>query len=70
MVAHYEKDDLLNCWTSRSDISTWTFTKDTALSEHGRGTAWAQHAVYELTLRVMSGMIILNWMLEKVHIEV
>jgi len=22
-AAHYKKDDLLNCWTSRSDISSY-----------------------------------------------
>jgi len=41
VAAHYKKK-LLKCWTSSSDIpaTTRTFTKDTALSEHGRGTAW------------------------------
>ena len=46
MVAtHYKKDDLLNCWTSSLDIqaTTRTFTKDTALSEHGRGVALSEH---------------------------
>jgi hypothetical protein len=41
VAAHYKKDDLLNCWTSSSDISGYhaDFQKDTALSEHGRRTA-------------------------------
>jgi hypothetical protein len=36
-----QKDDLLNCWTSVRvfPATTRTFTKDTALSEHGRGAA-------------------------------
>jgi hypothetical protein len=38
VAAHYKKDDLLNCWTFLA--TTRTFTMDTALSEHGRGSAW------------------------------
>jgi hypothetical protein len=41
VAAHYKKDDLLHCWTS-SRIFPATmriFTKDTALSEQGRGAA-------------------------------
>jgi len=48
VVAHNTKDDLLYCWTS-----TRTFTKDTALSEQGRGTAWAQHAMCESAFSVL-----------------
>ena len=42
IAAHYKKDDLLHCWTnSRMFPATMrTFTKDTALSEQGRGEAW------------------------------
>ena len=42
VAAHYKKDDLLHCWTgSRIFPATMrTFTKDTALSELGRGAAW------------------------------
>ena len=42
VAAHYKKDHLLHCWiTVRIFPATMrTFTKDTALSEHGRGTAW------------------------------
>ena len=42
VAAHYKKDDLLNCWTSSSDISGYhaDFHEDTTLSEHGRGAAW------------------------------
>jgi len=59
VAAHYKTDGLLNCWTTVRvfPATTRTFTKDTALSEqgrgaawhvwinerHGRGTAWAQH---------------------------
>ena len=42
VAAHCKKDDLLHCWT-RSRIFPAimrTFTKDTALSEQGRGAAW------------------------------
>ena len=41
-AAHYKKDDLSNCWLAvRIFPATMrTFTKDTALSEHGRGAAW------------------------------
>jgi hypothetical protein len=42
VAAHYKKDALLNCGTGSSDISGdhADFTKDTALSEQGRGAAW------------------------------
>ena len=63
VAAHYKKDDLLHCWTSSRifPATMRTFTKDTALSEqgrgaawhvwinarHGRGTAWARHVMCE-----------------------
>ena len=63
VAAHYKKDDLLRCGLAvRIFPATMrTFTKDTALSEqdrgaawhvwinerHGRGTAWARHAMCE-----------------------
>ena len=42
VAAHYKKDDLLHCWTSSRifPATMRTFTKDTALSEQGRGAAW------------------------------
>ena len=41
VAAHYKKDDLLHCWTSSRIFPTTmrAFTKDTALSEQGRGAA-------------------------------
>jgi len=41
VAAHYKTDDLLNCWTSSSDISGYhaDFHEVTALSEQGRGAA-------------------------------
>ena len=41
VAAHYKKDALLNCWTGSSDLSGYHvyFTKDTTLSEQGRGAA-------------------------------
>ena len=63
VAAHYKKDDLLHCWTSSRifPATMRTFRKDTSLSEqgrdaawhvwinarHGRGTAWARHAMCE-----------------------
>ena len=61
VAAHYKKDNLLNCWTRIFPATTRTFTKDAALLEqgrgaawhvwinarHGRGTAWARHAMCE-----------------------
>ena len=42
VAAHYKKDDLLNCWTSCSDISGYheDFHEGSALCEHCRGAAW------------------------------
>ena len=42
VAAHYKKDDLLHCGLAvRMFPATMrTFTKDTALSEQGRGVAW------------------------------
>jgi len=42
VAAHYKKDDLLHCWISNRifPATMRTFTKDTALSEQGRGAAW------------------------------
>ena len=41
VAAHYKKDDLLHCWTSSRifPATMRTFTKDTPLSERGRGAA-------------------------------
>jgi hypothetical protein len=41
VAAHYKKDDVLHCWTSSRifPATMRTFTKDTALSEQGRGAA-------------------------------
>ena len=49
VAAHYKKGDLLHCWTSSRifPATMWTFTKDTALSEQGRGASWERHAMYE-----------------------
>jgi hypothetical protein len=62
VAAHCKKDDLLNCWTSSLDISanTWTFTKDTAVLEQGRGMAW--HAW--INERLGHGMLCVNRPLE------
>ena len=50
VAAHYKKDDLLNCWTSSSDISGYH-----ADFHEGHGTVgvWqgARHAVCESALR-------------------
>jgi len=50
VAAHYKKDDLLNCWTSSSDISGYH-----ADFHEGHGTvgAWqeAQHEMCELKAR-------------------
>ena len=42
VTAHYKKGDLLNCWTTVRifPATIRTFTKNTTLSEHGRGAAW------------------------------
>jgi hypothetical protein len=46
VAAHYKKkkkrDDMLNCWIAVRIFSATmrTSTKDTVLSEHGRGAAW------------------------------
>ena len=42
VAAHYKKEDLLQCRTSSwiFPATMRTFTKDTALSEQGRGAAW------------------------------
>jgi hypothetical protein len=45
------------CWTVGLAVRIFpatmrTFTKDTALSEHGRGTAWARHAMCESAFTV------------------
>jgi len=46
VAAHYKKDDLLNCWTSSSDISAYHADfhegHDTVGAEQGSGmgTAW------------------------------
>jgi len=57
VAAHYKKDDMLNCWTSSYDISghhtefheghgtVGAWHELTAC--HGKGTAWAQHAMHE-----------------------
>jgi hypothetical protein len=63
VAAHYKKDALLNCWLAVQifPATMQTFMKNTALSEHGRGaawhvwinewhgrgTAWARHAMCE-----------------------
>ena len=68
VAAHYKKDDLLHCGLAVQifPATMRTFTKDTSLSEqgrgaawhvwinarHGRGTAWALHAMCESVLRV------------------
>jgi hypothetical protein len=56
VAAHYRKDDLLNCWTSSSDVSGYHadfHERHGTLgagqgrvwinARRGRGTAWAQH---------------------------
>jgi hypothetical protein len=50
------KDDLLNCWTSSSDVSGYhaDFHEEHGMSEQGRGTAWARHAMCESALRLSS----------------
>ena len=56
VAAHYKKDDLLNCWTSSSDISGYHVDfhegHSTVGAWHGRGTVWALHAMYKLALTV------------------
>jgi hypothetical protein len=46
LLAHYKKDNLLNCWTSSSD----TFGYHTDFYE-GHGTVGAEHDMCELTPR-------------------
>jgi len=61
VAAHYKKDDLLNCWTSSSDISGYhaDFRKG-----HGTVGAWqGRHGMCELTAghgRVWHGMLCVN----------
>jgi len=51
VAAHYKKDDLLNCWTSSSDISgchtDFHEGHSTIGAWHGMVTAWARHAMCE-----------------------
>jgi len=74
VAAHCKKDDLLNCWTSSLDISGYHADfhegHGTIGAGQGHGMAGERHAMCESALRVMSGMIILNWILEKVSVEV
>ena len=72
VAAHYKKDDLLHCGLAVRifPATTRKFTKDTALSEqgrgaawhvwinarHGRGTAWERHAMCESALRELRGL--------------
>jgi len=57
VVAHYKKDDPLNCWTGSSDISDYHMDfhegHGTVGTGQGRGmgTAWTRHAMYESVLR-------------------
>jgi hypothetical protein len=48
VAAHYKKNDLLNCWTSSSDISGYHADfhegHGTIGAWQGRGMAWARHA--------------------------
>jgi len=42
VAAQYKKDDVLTVGLAAEILlaTTWTFTNDKALSEHGRGAAW------------------------------
>ena len=57
VAAHYKKDDLLNCWTSSSDISGYQADIHEghgtvgAGQGHGMGAAWARHVMCESALR-------------------
>jgi len=46
--AHYKKDDLLNCWTSSSDISGYHADFDEGHGTVGAGQG-VQHGMRELT---------------------
>jgi len=70
VAAHYKKDNLLNCWTSCSDISGYHAVCP-ALSEQGRadsmawqgkgmGATWALHAMCESALTVKSWSFVLQ----------
>jgi len=50
VVAHYKKEDLLNCWTSSSDISSYHVDFHEG---HGTVGAWQGrgHGMCELTTR-------------------
>jgi hypothetical protein len=48
LAAHYKKDDLLNCWTSSSDISGHHVDL-TRRTRHCRSRAGARHGMCELT---------------------
>jgi len=56
VAAHYKKDDLLNCWTSSSDISGYQADfhegHGTIGARKGRGMAWQRHG---------HGMLCVNW---------
>jgi len=65
VAAHHKKDDLLNCWTSSSDISGYRVDFHEGHGTVGawqgygmawRGTAWAQHGMCELMARHGTGM--------------
>jgi hypothetical protein len=45
IAAHYKKKicEIVGLGDRIFPVTTRTFTKDTALSEHGRGTVWARH---------------------------
>jgi len=76
--AHYKKDDLLNCWTSSSDISGYHANfhegHGTVGVGHGNGmgTAWARHGHGMLCvippLRFMWPCIMTNFLIIKLNI--
>jgi hypothetical protein len=49
VAAHYKKDDLLNCWTSSSDISGYYADfhegHGTVGAWQGRGMAWQENGM-------------------------
>jgi len=56
VAAHYKKDDLLNCWTSSSNIS------DYLMDFHdGHGSVGAWHGMCELMAQYGRGMLCVNW---------
>jgi hypothetical protein len=58
VTVHYKEDNLLNCWTSSSDISG--YHADFHEGRHYHSMAGARHGLCELTARHGHGMLCVN----------